>query len=175
MRYLVDLEGGIRDIEQKIKHLQTENTDLIRELCEMRAANNDLKNKPNPKQAAQSSKSPKPKPTENPLLALQDHQQAASQRLQAARASLDPGAAAVEIDTLYEPFAAMWNLIRLDPSVVKGEVSPQTVLEQLRSMVEVGRRRPDMRTTQSYPASASMGWSADAFRMSSIEQRISVA
>lgn len=40
-------------------------------------------------------------------------------------------------DSLFEPFAAMWNLIRLDPSVVKGTVSAKTVLDRLREVVEL--------------------------------------
>ena len=37
---------------------------------------------------------------------------------------------------LYEPFVALWRLIRLDPSVVQGEVSAATVLERLKLMAE---------------------------------------
>lgn len=43
---------------------------------------------------------------------------------------------AKEIGELYEPFAALWNLIRLDPSVVQGKVSARTVLENLRTLAE---------------------------------------
>jgi hypothetical protein len=47
--------------------------------------------------------------------------------------------------SLYEPFAAMWNLIRLDPLVVQGKVSARTVLENLSRLAETGTPQQDIR------------------------------
>lgn len=156
MRYLLDLESGIKEIEQKIRNLQSENTDLIRELCEMRAANNDLRGSSNSKAPSKS--------LPNPLLTnstTQQPSQPLTQTLQAARSSIDVAASTGELDALYEPFAAMWNLIHLDPSVVKGVVSPQTVLEKLKSMVECGGMKADIKAPpRSYSTSNVPGWPA---------------
>ena len=70
-----------------------------------------------------------------------------------------------EADTLYEPFAAMWNLIQMDPSVVQGKVSARTILENLRSLAETGSARIDNSLPQS-PILAddedSLGWKTHA-------------
>ena len=46
--------------------------------------------------------------------------------------------------SLYEPFAAMWNLIRLDPLVVQGKVSARTILENLSRLAETGSTSHDI-------------------------------
>lgn len=144
--------------------LQNENTELIRELCETRALNNDLRGSRNLAQATSSA-------------SLQREQHSAS-RVGAPNASQPknsishprseqgdigddspateiPSAKKEELESLYEPFAAMWNLIRLDPSVVKGNVSAQNVLERLRAMVEAGDVTFDPSKLRSFSTSES--------------------
>ena len=119
-------------------YLQNENTELIRQLCETRAANNDLK---------RSSASPKANASSN----KQNDRRVPSR----SRSDGDRPMSGVnkmgpkEADTLYEPFAAMWNLIQMDPSVVQGKVSARTILENLRSLAETGSARIDNSLPQS--------------------------
>jgi hypothetical protein len=134
MRHLVDLEKGIREIEQKIRRLQTENTDLIRELCDIRAENRGWKEG---RARANSSVPASSNPQDGRTQAVElfttpircpsrpDNDMAPS-----------PDTASNDSELLYGPFAAMWNLIQLDPSVVNGNVSAVAVLERLRQMVE---------------------------------------
>lgn len=148
MRYLLDLQSGIQDIEQKIRRLQTENTELIRQLCEMRAANNDLRDCNKTKDAKS--------PHKNNVARLDSSQDGPAEAWSKANFS---GAANGELDALYEPFAAMWNLIHLDPSVVRGTVSAQTVLERLRAMVEFSTAKAEIKSPRSYSTSDVLDWS----------------
>lgn len=149
MRYLLDLQGGIQEIEQKIRRLQTENTELIRQLCEMRAANNDLRDSSNKTKDAKASSQ------NDTTLSDSSHDGPAEAW---SKASFS-GAANGELDALYEPFAAMWNLIHLDPSVVRGTVSAQTVLERLRAMVEFSAAKSEIKSPRSYSTSDIPDWS----------------
>lgn len=150
MRYLLDLQSGIQEIEQKIRRLQTENTELIRELCEMRAANNDLRD-------ANRSKDPNVA-NQNDAVAPDTSSQDGPAEAWSKANFTSP--ASGELDALYEPFAAMWNLIHLDPSVVRGTVSAQTVLERLRAMVEFSAAKPDLKSPRSYSTSDIPDWPA---------------
>lgn len=130
MRHLVDLESGIREIEDKIRRLQTENTGLIRELCEVRAENREWRE-------TRSRANGGCRPTNIPA-SRSDHTRPSTlpQSTSSSDRNRQHGLSSDDKDALYEPFAAMWNLIRLDPSVVQGDVSAATVLERLRSRVE---------------------------------------
>jgi len=126
MRHLVDLENGIREIEQKIRHLQTENTELIRELCDVRAQNREWKERETTATAGArtqrrrgSNNANRKQPPQKP------------EKRQTTNTTVE------EEEPLYEPFAAMWNLIQLDPAVIKGNVTAATMLERLKGMVEV--------------------------------------
>jgi hypothetical protein len=135
MRHLVDLEQGIREVEEKIRRLQSENTELIRELCEIRAENKEWQDR-------QSSRKPG-RPNDRSTTKSQRRSPPSSTR------GADRVKSASKNDTddtgsLYEPFAAMWNLIRLDPSVVQGTVSAETVFDRLRAMVESESRRSSL-------------------------------
>lgn len=148
MRYLLDLQSGIQEIEQKIRRLQTENTELIRQLCEMRAANNDLRDS--------SKAKDNEAPSQNDIVFTDSSQDGPAEAWSKANFS---GAANGELDALYEPFAAMWNLIHLDPSVVRGTVSAQTVLERLRAMVEFSAAKSELKSPRSYSTSDILDWS----------------
>ena len=126
--------------------LQNENTELIRELCETKAENNDIRGTRHPVRG-NSLANPRRQPNDishkNPANCQTKSREGLSQLGEGGndgrapiRRLLDPKNG--ELESLYEPFAAMWNLIRLDPSVVKGKVSAQTVFDRLRGMVEVG-------------------------------------
>ena len=152
MRYLIDLEQGIRDIEQKMMRLQTENTELIRELCETRTRNNDLRVSKQPAKSSVSPTSQKPRNNVTSQSRVDDPKSSGSRKPQSSRNAGGDGDALIstllnanpeELGSLYEPFAAMWNLIRMDPSVVDGKVSAGTVLDRLRGMVEIGSARTD--------------------------------
>lgn len=148
MRYLLDLQSGIQEIEVKIRRLQTENTELIRQLCEMRAQNNDLRDSNKTKDnkiSSQNDAAPSDPSQDGPAEAW-------------SKANFT-GAANGELDALYEPFAAMWNLIHLDPSVVRGTVSAQTVLERLRAMVEFSAAKTDLKSPRAYSTSDIPDWS----------------
>ena len=147
MRYLLDLQSGIQDIEHKIRRLQTENTELIRQLCEMRAANNDLRD---------ASRRDSVISDENDILLNESTIQDGPAEAWSKANFTSPSSG--ELDALYEPFAAMWNLIHLDPSVVRGTVSAQTVLERLRAMVEFSASKPDMQSPHSYSTSNMSEW-----------------
>ena len=108
-------------------HLQNENTELIRQLCETRAANNDLR---------RSSVSPKTNGSSDKQndRRVPSRSRSDGDRPMSSVNSMGPK----ETETLYEPFAAMWNLIQMDPSVVQGKVTARTILENLRSLAETG-------------------------------------
>ncbi len=65
--------------------------------------------------------------------------------------------AAEEVETLYEPFAAMWNLIQMDPSVLQGKATAGRILENLRTLAETGSARVDNRRSQSHTAADDEG------------------
>lgn len=126
--------------------LQNDNTELIRELCGIRADNNDLRVARHP---ARSSVSTNSRQDHNPV-SRQDRVDSSisnySGSLQPSRNAANDGdelmtrlinAKPEELSSLYEPFAAMWNLIRMDPSVLQGKVSAGSVLDRLRGMVEI--------------------------------------
>jgi hypothetical protein len=126
MRHLVDLESGIREIEEKIRRLQTENTGLIRDLCEIRAENREWKEGRTYRSRPDRSN---PLMTDcNPLARLDGSRKISLSSQQS------------EDDQLSAPFEAMWNLICLDPAVVSGEISAETVLEQLRGRLGIPSR-----------------------------------
>ncbi|KAK3679614.1 hypothetical protein LTR37_021364 [Vermiconidia calcicola] len=126
-RHLVDLQNGIRDIEHKISRLQKENTGLIRELCDLRTENNDLRQRPcenTNSGMVNAGANPGSRKLRSKIEGVEPHSK------QAASAKAD------EFASLYGPFAAMWNLIQLDPAVVQGDVSAATLLDCLRTMVD---------------------------------------
>ena len=129
--------------------LQNENTELIRELCEIRADNNGLRVARHPAKRSVSSPSRKEPKAASRQSSVDATQQAFFQSLQQAANDGDEAltglidAKTAELESLYEPFAAMWNLIRMDPSVMQGNVSAGAVLDRLRGMVEIsGSRNP---------------------------------
>ena len=134
VRHLHDLEHGIREIERRMMHLQNENTELIRRLCEMRVANNDLR-------------SSKPTQTTSEPSDGLNNRRIPTRSASEGDQPMTPFNIPEPNDSasLYEPFAAMWNLIRLDPLVVQGKVSARTVLENLSRLAETGSPQQDIR------------------------------
>ena len=143
--------------------LQGENTELIRQLCETRQQNVDLR------EARQSQQSSKQSVAQRP----QGGRKNSSSSQSSSRASPQPTiktpnvgdisiaelakAKGGELESLYEPFAAMWNLIRMDPSVVDGNVSAATILERLKGMAEIEGARFRSTASRSYSTSSSGG------------------
>lgn len=123
MRHLVDLESGIRDVEEQIRRLQTENTGLIRELCEIRAENREWKEGRTRSNISQRSRSGD--------AGLNSSQPNTGPRHDGFKKRTHTDQRSEE-DTLTAPFEAMWNLICLDPAVANGDISAETVLERLR-------------------------------------------
>lgn len=113
LRYLWELNSGIAEMKRRITHLQSENTNLIRGLCELRAENNAL-------QTFKQSTSPNQQGDD------EDDSEALDLNVPTAEG----------MESLCEAFAAMWALIRLNPAVAKGTLSAETVLERLRIAVE---------------------------------------
>lgn len=107
-------------------HLQNENTELIRQLCETRTANNQLKHKSPSADGEFSSRGFK---GGKPIRFASEGDQLVP---------MIDNLGIKKSESLYEPFAAMWNLIRLDPSVVQGKVSARTLLENLSRLAETG-------------------------------------
>lgn len=137
---MLDLEQGIREIERKMSKLQSENTELIRQLCETRQQNVDLR------EARQSSHCSAIAAAHSPQPGRKDSKSSSHASPRPSNKIPNVGDISIadlanakggELESLYEPFAAMWNLIRMDPSVVEGNVSAATVLDRLKSMAEV--------------------------------------
>ncbi|KAK5164267.1 uncharacterized protein LTR77_009961 [Saxophila tyrrhenica] len=129
MRHMADLEIGIRDVEEKIRRLQSENTELIRELCEIRAENREWKQCQT--QANTSVRTPHHRQN-RPVRASE-----ASRRPR----DLDNTTDGVEDAGTDDVFDAVWNLIELDPSVVKGNVKAEAFLQRLRGLVDSGAQQ----------------------------------
>ena len=113
--------------------LQNENTELIRQLCDIRANNNNLRGAKQSADAGTSRDKSRRDSASRPM-GSQCH---SGYGITSAESR--------ESESLYEPFAAMWNLIRLDPAVVEGKVSARVVLENLSRLADTGIPNLDRR------------------------------
>ena len=116
------MENDIRDIEHEIKRLQTENAGLICELGAVRMENNSLR----------GNKSP-PLPSRATRCATGGYDARCLERDSASMSQSDD-----PFGSLCQPFAAIWNLIRSYPTLIRETESPGTVLDRLRGMAEFG-------------------------------------
>lgn len=133
MRHMAGLEIGIRDIEDNIRRLQSENTEIIRQLSDIRADNERWKQSQS--QACTASRDESNRRQKAISTATKAEKSANHPNASESDAKRDQDAASDDV------FDAVWNLIELDPALVKGNAKAEAFLKRLRDLVENGSQQ----------------------------------
>ncbi len=133
MRHTADLEIGIRDIEDNIRRLQSENTELIRQLSDIKAENEKWKQSQYQTCTAARDE-------------FSRRHKAVSTATKAENSVNHPNKSENDTDRDQDAasddvFDAVWNLIELDPALVKGNAKAEAFLKRLRDLVESGSQQ----------------------------------